>query len=231
MLKHFFKALIKPKVILTLCLCSIVVASLPFIIRAKVKRDFSQHILTAAEVATRQNQDEVVIVFGAGVWANGQLSHVLQDRMDTAIDIYQQQPVSKVLLSGDNRHHNYNEPVAMLNYAKDAGIEETALQPDYAGRRTYDTCYRAKHIFGVEKAILVTQEFHLSRALFICNGLGIESVGVIADKRDYIEANSYEQREVLATSKALFDVVLKKPAPIMGKPINLVPSAAAIPQN
>ena len=225
MLKRFFKALLNPRIILTLCVIAIVLAALPFGIRAKIKRDFSSHILTTAEVAQlTQNtaEENIVIVFGAGVWANSQLSHVLQDRMDTAINLYQQTDVSKILLSGDNRQHNYNEPLAMLNYALAANILEDDLQPDYAGRRTYDTCYRAKHIFGVDKAILVTQEFHLSRALFICNGLGIEAVGVIADQRTYVDAKSYEQREVLASTKALWDVVVKKPAPIMGQPISLV---------
>ena len=219
--KRILKAPLNPRLILTLCAVGILVACLPFAIRAKIKSDYSSHILTTAEIANI-NEENVVIVFGAGVWSNGQLSHVLQDRMDTAVELYEQTPVQKVLLSGDNRHHNYNEPVAMLNYAVKEGIVEDDLQPDYAGRRTYDTCYRAKHIFGVDKAILVTQEFHLSRALFICNGLGIEAVGVIADQRSYIEATSYEQREILASTKAVWDVIVKKPAPIMGQPISLV---------
>lgn len=225
MLARLSKALRNPKIILTLCAIGILLATLPFAIREKIIRDYSSHILTTAEAAqlTQNNpEDNVVIVFGAGVWANSQLSHVLQDRMDTAIDLYQTSNVSKILLSGDNRHHNYNEPLAMLNYALKANLSKDYLQPDYAGRRTYDTCYRAKHIFGVKKAILVTQEFHLSRALFICNALGIEAVGVIADQRSYVDANSYEQREILASTKAVWDVVVQKPAPIMGKPISLV---------
>lgn len=231
MFKRPIKALINPRILITLFAVLILLVSLPLIIRAKIKRDYSNHILTTTEIAQQSVDETVVIVFGAGVWANGQLSHVLQDRMDTAINLYQQTPVSKVILSGDNRHHNYNEPVAMLNYAKEAGLAEEDLQPDYAGRRTYDTCYRARHIFGIEKAVLVTQEFHLSRALFICNALGIEAIGVIADKRSYVNADSYEQREILATSKALLDVVIKKPAAIMGQPISLVPNLPVIPQN
>lgn len=222
---RFFKALKNPKIILTLCAGVILLTLLPFGIRAKIKHDYSSHILTTAEASqlTQNNSEEnVVIVFGAGVWANSQLSHVLQDRMDTAINLHKSSNISKILLSGDNRQHNYNEPLAMLNYALAANVSEDDLQPDYAGRRTYDTCYRAKHIFGVDKAILVTQEFHLSRALFICNALGIEAVGVKADQRSYIDAASYEQREILASTKALWDVVIQKPAPIMGQPISLV---------
>lgn len=219
------------KTTLTLLAVFVLLSCLPFAIREKIKSDYASHILTLSDVTQQTDEDSVVIVFGAGVWANGQLSHVLQDRMDTAIDIFEQSPASKILLSGDNRHYTYNEPKAMLAYATDAGIAEENLQPDFAGRRTYDTCYRAKYIFGVEKAVLVTQEFHLSRALFICNAIGIEAVGVIADKRNYVEAQNYEQRELLATSKALLDVVMRKPAPIMGQPISLVPVLSITPQN
>ena len=114
----------------------------------------------------------VAIVFGAGYWPSGRLSDALADRMETAIALYQAGKVNKLLLTGDNRFADYNEPAAMADYALARGVPREDLVLDYAGRRTYDSCYRAQAIFGVEQALLVTQAFHLPRALFTCNRLG-----------------------------------------------------------
>jgi SanA protein len=91
---------------------------------------------------------------------------------------------------------------------------------DYAGRRTYDTCYRAKAVFGLDSAILVTQKFHLPRALFVCNALGVESVGVSADRRMYWPSSIllWNLREQLATVTALWDVYVEHPQPVLGEP-------------
>ncbi|NIV35039.1 MAG: hypothetical protein GWN58_37965, partial [Anaerolineae bacterium] len=90
---------------------------------------------------------------------------------------------------------------------------------DYAGRRTYDSCYRASVIFGVERAMLVTQEFHLPRALYTCNQLGLETVGVVADRRTYLRATWYQLRELFALTRAWLDLKLFKPVPVLGDPI------------
>ena len=115
----------------------------------------------------------VAIVFGAGVRTDGRLSPMLRDRMDTAITLYQAGKVRKLLVSGDNRFVEYNEPAAMYDYAVARGVPPDDVVRDYAGRRTYDTCYRANAIFGVTDALLVTQRFHLPRALFTCRNLGL----------------------------------------------------------
>ena len=94
-----------------------------------------------------------------------------------------------------------------------------SIQPDYGGRRTYDSCYRAKHIFGLEEAILVTQEFHLPRALLLCRGMGINAAGVPADKQGYINMPWFRLREVGATLQAPVDLLRNNPAPVMGQPI------------
>ena len=112
-----------------------------------------------------------------GLWRNGTPTPVLQDRIETAADLYFAGKVEKLLMSGDNRFIYYNEPGAMREYAISLGVPEEDIVLDYAGRRTYDTCYRAKAIFGLEKAILVTQAFHMPRALYTCNQLGVESPG------------------------------------------------------
>ena len=127
----------------------------------------------------------VAIVFGAGLRRDGTPTAILRDRVETAATLYFDGKVEKILMSGDNRFDYYNEPVSMQQYAISLGVPADAIAMDYAGRRTYDTCYRAKAIFGVEDALLVSQEFHLPRALFLCNMLGMEAAGVEANQRRY----------------------------------------------
>src|SRR5512140_2059301 len=122
----------------------------------------------------------VAIVFGAGLWRDGTPTPVLRDRVQTAANLYFSGKVEKLLMSGDNRFVNYNEPEAMRQYAIKLGVPDKDIVLDYAGRRTYDTCYRARDIFRVDSVILVTQDFHLPRALYLCNMLGVEAVGVPA---------------------------------------------------
>ena len=131
------------------------------------------------------------IVFGAGLQRDGTPSPVLKDRVSAAVQLYQTGKVEKLLMSGDNRYIDYNEPAAMKTYAVSLGVPEEAIVLDFAGRRTYDTCYRAKHIFGLDEALLVTQKFHLPRAIFTCQGLGLNGMGVAADLRIY---NSHSLR-------------------------------------
>jgi SanA protein len=161
----------------------------------------------------------VAIVFGAGYWPDGRLSDALADRMDTAIDLYQAGKVNKLLLTGDNRVADYNEPAAMAEYARARGVADGDLVLDYAGRRTYDSCYRARTIFGVERAVLVTQAFHLPRALFTCDRLDLEVVGVVADRHRYIRGPWYALRELFALTRAWLDVTVLTPMPVLGDPI------------
>ncbi|MEW5872472.1 MAG: ElyC/SanA/YdcF family protein [Chloroflexota bacterium] len=170
----------------------------------------------------------VAIVFGAGLWRDGSPTPVLRDRVETAADLYLSGKVEKLLMSGDNRFVNYNEPAAMRAYALQLGIPDDAIVLDYAGRRTYDTCYRALHIFGVEQAILVTQGFHLPRALYLCNQLGLPASGVPATRRVYRKASLlyWNLREVPATLVALWEVHITRPLPVMGKPEPIFPLEA-----
>ena len=162
----------------------------------------------------------VAIVFGAGLTRDGQPSPVLRDRVATAVQLYFDGKVQKILMSGDNRFVDYNEPGAMKRYALSLGVPEADIVLDYAGRRTYDTCYRARHIFGVREAILVTQRFHLPRAIFTCNGLGVDSVGVIADQRTYSQYahRFWRIREIPATAMSFVDVFITRPLPVLGEP-------------
>lgn len=167
----------------------------------------------------------VAIVFGAGLWNDGSPTPVLRDRVATAADLYFSGKVEKLLLSGDNRYIYYNEPGAMYQYARSLGVPDEALVLDYAGRSTYDTCYRAYKIFGVQEAILVTQKFHLPRALYTCYALGLEVVGVPADRRAYSPGPwvYWNIREFPATLNAIWEVYVSHPFPVLGKPELIFP--------
>jgi SanA protein len=171
-----------------------------------------QVLIEIADVPRRP----VAIVFGAGIQPGGRLSPMLADRMDSAIALYRTGMVRKLLVSGDNRFVDYNEPGAMYDYAVARGVPPADVVRDYAGRRTYDTCYRAGHIFGVEEAVLVTQRFHLPRALFTCRNLGIDAVGFSADRRVYWSNPYYRFRDAFAIVRAWLDVKIARPRPVLG---------------
>lgn len=201
------------------CLLLLLVAAgalaLPFLWRAWVEGEYGRRIYRAEEAPQRP----VAIVFGAAVYRSGRLSPMLRDRMETAIGLYKLGKVEHLLLSGDNSSDDYNEPGAMKAYAMARGVPEEALQPDYAGRRTYDTCYRAREIFRVESVILVTQEFHLPRALFTCDRLGLDAVGVAADLRNYHPRSLAwsRSRELAALLRALVDTTVQLPPAVLGE--------------
>ena len=187
---------------------------------------FIPRLVTALYAATRIYTVEsvppgrVAIVFGAGLRRDGTATAILRDRVMTAARLYFAGKVEILLMSGDNSTDAYNEPVAMQAYALGLGVPRQAIVLDYAGNRTYDTCYRAQAIFGVEDAILVTQDFHLPRALFLCNALGLEAVGVESNNLNYLKRSRliWNTRELLATFGAFMDLYISKPEPILGDP-------------
>jgi len=160
------------------------------------------------------------IVFGAGLWRDGSPTPVLEDRVATAVDLYFSGKVKKILMSGDNRFVYYNEPGAMKTYALSLGVPEEDIVQDFAGRRTYDTCYRARAIFGLKDAILVTQSFHLPRALILCSGVGIQATGVSADRRVYTTRSQvyWNLREVPAILISFWEIFVSHPEPVLGNP-------------
>ena len=164
--------------------------------------------------------ERAAIVFGAGLRRDGTPTAVLRDRVETAAALYFSGKVEKILMSGDNRFVEYNEPGAMRQYALDLGVPDADIVLDYAGRRTYDTCYRARAIFGLERAILVTQGFHLPRALFLCNSLGVKAVGVEAANHYFLKRSRFvwNLRELIATFAAVVDIRVTRPLPVLGDP-------------
>ncbi len=171
----------------------------------------------------------VAIVFGAGLWRDGSPTPVLRDRVATAAQLYFAGKVEKLLMSGDNSYVDYNEPGAMRAYALELGVPDEAIVLDYAGRRTYDTCYRARPSSALQEAILVTQAFHLPRALYVCNALGLPSrracrrTCALTGRRSLLYWNL---REVPATLVALWEVHVSRPVPILGEPEPIFPLEA-----
>lgn len=158
----------------------------------------------------------VALVLGASLRSK-QPNTVLEDRLVIAKTLYNKGKVKKIILSGDNRAIEYNEPEAMKRFLLAKGIPEQDLILDYAGRRTYDSCYRLKHIFQQDSAMIVTQQFHLPRALYLCNNLGVDAVGVRADQHPSIMWWDEYVREFPASLLAWLDVNIIKPVPILGK--------------
>lgn len=154
----------------------------------------------------------VALVLGAAVRSDGTLSQSLESRVDKAVQLWREGKCEKLLMSGDNRVVEYNEPQRMRTYAMQRGVPKEAIAMDFAGRRTYDSIYRAKHIFDLEEIIVVTQRFHADRAVFLCDRLGIKACGVQADSGDIKAA----VREIPACLLAILDAYILHPRPVMG---------------
>lgn len=203
-------------------------ALIPFLIIFFVIGGFRVHMLvsTSKNIKTIETIEQmpVVMVPGAGLSRDGTPSLPLRDRLDAAGQLYLTGKVQKILLTGDNRFENYNEPGAMHAYLVSKGIPESDLVLDYAGRRTYDSCYRAKAIFGQDKMIVVTQPYHLPRAVFLCEQLGIETQGLAVDQSRYLRQRFlfWNFREVFATLAAYWDIYITKPIPVLGEPEPIV---------
>lgn len=204
--------------LLYVLIAAVVILGLPVLI-AEIYAQRKTHSPQAAPPAP------AAIVFGAGLMRDGSPTPILRDRVASATELYFAGKVKKLLMSGDNRFIDYNEPQAMKAYALELGVPEQDIVLDYAGRRTYDTCYRAKHIFGLQQALLVTQRYHLPRAVLICNGLGLEAEGVQADRRDYNPRSMrfWRMREIPASLVAFVETFITRPLPVLGEPEPIFP--------
>lgn len=159
--------------------------------------------------------ERVAVVFGAGVRGD-RPTRILRERIEAAAELYRLGRVDKLLMTGDNSSPDYDEVTAMRRYAEGLGVPAADITLDYAGFSTYESCYRLRPIFGVERAVLVTQRYHLPRAVYTCRALGVEAVGLgTPDWGRYapLLLARYSAREALATAKALADVHLTRPLP------------------
>ncbi|HEY7183264.1 MAG TPA: ElyC/SanA/YdcF family protein [Blastocatellia bacterium] len=153
----------------------------------------------------------VAVVFGASIYGNGDLSPILADRVNTAIELYGAHKVDRILVSGDARHRSYNEPKAMYDYLISHAVSPKDVIVDVSGRSTYETCLRAKEVFGLKRAVLVSQGFHLPRALYIANQLGLDAVGMAGDMRTEQEIDYQGVRELAAELKAYLNLHFVSP--------------------
>ena len=164
----------------------------------------------------RVPQEDIAIVFGAGLSANGTPSPMLADRVKAAVELYQSDRINKLLMTGDNSTIFHNEVIAMEGYAHNLGVPNQDITLDYAGFSTYESCYRAHRVFDVHRAVVITQNYHLPRAVYTCRQLGIEAVGLgTADREIYgVRGMSpYWLRETLANLKALWEIHITRPYP------------------
>lgn len=165
-------------------------------------------------------KNDVGIIFGAGI--NGdQPSKYLKDRLDAGILLYNSKRINKILLSGDNGSNEYDELTVMKNYCFSHGVDTTKIFIDYAGFDTYSTMYRAKHIFNIKKATLISQKYHLNRAIYIGQKLGIKSVGFPANSGEYQGYQYVIFREYLSIFKSFFDVLRNREPHFLGHQIDI----------
>ncbi len=175
--------------------------------------------IVAPETATELEDIDCIIVLGCGVDVNGQPSWMLSDRLKRGIDLYKQGTAPKILMSGDHGRTYYDEVNTMKKFAVDDGVPSGDIFMDHAGFSTYESMYRAKEIFEADSVIIVSQEYHLYRAIYIAEQLGIKAYGVNADYRVYGGEKYREVREILARSKDFFKTVFKPEPTYLGEAI------------
>lgn len=173
-------------------------------------------------------QKQAALVLGARVHEGGRLSDMFRDRVETAISLYEAGKVGKILVSGDHGRDNYDEVNAAKDYLLEKGVPAEDIFLDHAGFDTYDSVYRARDVFRAESVIIVTQAYHLPRALYIADKLGVDAAGVSADLNPYGGQEARDFRERFAVVKAWLDVVFRSEPRYLGDPIPVSgPSSAS----
>lgn len=201
---------VKKTGIILLCLAVLAVAAI-FGINAYVKGSTDERMRTTERASELEDVD-CILVLGCQVKADGKPSDMLQDRLTRGIELYKANAAPKLLMSGDHGQIEYDEVAVMKQVAMDAGVPSEDIFMDHAGFSTYESMYRAKEIFEADKIIIVTQEYHLYRALYIAEQLGIEAYGVPSDYHIYAGQSKRDLREILARCKD-FAMTIFKPEP------------------
>lgn len=213
-----FKKIIKIAAIflVAILVCFIVVTAG---INIYVKQSIKKRIIRVSDARELEDVD-CIIVLGASVYEDGP-SIMLQDRLDKAIDLYKNGCAPKILMSGDHGGEYYDEVTVMKNYAVDAGVPSEDIFKDHYGYSTYDTMYRAKNIYGAKKVIIVTQDYHLARSLYIAKKLGLDAYGVASEDVKYNGQLKRDIREYFAIVKDFGKVIIKPKAKKMGEKVSL----------
>ena len=190
-----------------------------FGINSYMKRAVKERVVESSYVA--EEGADCILVLGCQVKEGGQPSHMLRDRLQRAVEVYELGASGKLLMSGDHGSDDYNEVETMKQYAINEGVESKHIFMDHAGFSTYDSIYRAKEVFGVRKMVIITQEYHLYRALYIAEQLGIEAYGVPSDYHTYFGQFMRDLREVLARNKDFVMTLIKPEPTYLGESIDI----------
>lgn len=210
----------KTVLIILIVLASLLALGAAFVfgINAWVVYSGEKYLLAPEEAATLSDVD-CILVLGCGVMDDGRPSHMLEDRLKRGVSLYQDGAAPKLLMSGDHGRVNYDEVNTMKQYAIDAQVPAEDVFMDHAGFSTYESMYRAKDIFCADKIIIVSQQYHLYRAIYIARALGIEAYGVAADYRSYSGQLYRDIREILARDKDFFVAMFQLDYPYGGETI------------
>lgn len=188
-----------------------------FSINMYVKSSTKSKIIKDNDFSNIDNID-CIIILGAGVWGD-KPSPMLEDRLLEGINLYKNNVAPKIIMTGDHGKEEYDEVNVMKKFAMDKDVPSEDIFMDHAGFSTYESLYRAKEIFETQKVVIVTQEYHLYRALYIANKLGIEAYGVASDPRQYVGKTYREIREILARSKDFVQCIFKPKPTYLGETI------------
>lgn len=214
----------RSKVVLTilaaLLLALLLVVAAVFAIDAWVRSSTEERVLSVEQVAEVPEAD-CIIVLGCGVYPDGSPSPMLSDRIARGVELYEQGAAPKLLMSGDHGKVDYNEVGKMKEVALDSGVPSEDVFMDHAGFSTYETMARARDVFGAKRVIVVTQDYHLPRALYLAQSLGLDAYGVAADLRPYAGQEARDFREVLARVKDFFSAIVQPEPTFLGDPISL----------
>lgn len=205
-----------------LCTLFVVIATVAmalFSVDISVRISSYGDIYTADTIEASEPYD-CILVLGAGV-NEDEPSDMLRDRLDTAIELYKKGIAPKILMSGDHGSEDYDEVNVMKNYAVEQGVPSEDIFMDHAGFSTYESLYRAKEVFGAERVVVVSQKYHLYRALYIGRSFDLDVCGVSADLRDYKGEVAYEARELIARFKDFFYCIFKPEPTYLGASISL----------
>ncbi len=211
------KKIWKRMIIVVLCL-AVVGIIIVLGINGHVKKSTSDQILSPEDAAALTDVD-CILVLGCYVHDSGRPSDMLADRLRRGIELYQSGAAPKLLMSGDHGREDYNEVKAMKLEAMEAGIPSEDIFMDHAGFSTYESVFRARDVFAVDKIIIVTQEYHLYRAIYVANALGVEAYGVASDYHTYVGQAYRELREILARNKDFATGILKPDPTYLGEVI------------
>ena len=195
----------------------IIIVLIILLINFYVKNSTKNQIIEKDDYSTLKNID-CIIILGAGIWGD-KPSPMLEDRLKEGILLYNNEVSDKIIMSGDHGREEYDEVNTMKKYAIENGIPSENIFMDHAGFSSYESIYRAKEIFNAKKVVIVTQKYHLYRALYIANQLGLEAYGVGADPRQYVGAIYREARELLARNKDFIKCIFKPEPTYLGDTI------------